>query len=101
MALHVIHLTYDEVPITVNVQYINAQPNNPGPKHYEVTAKRTDQKVRHVADTLEWKTSDDDYVTVELRPKCMFSSNLFSTDPDFCAANNIKMGEPVKILEKG
>jgi len=67
---------------------------------YEAIAKRADQRVRHEDDTLAW-TSDDDYITIELRPRCMFSSYLFSTDPDFCKEHNIKLGEPVKILEIG
>ena len=99
MALHVINLTYKEVPAKMRAGSTSSSTQGAG-EQYEAIAKRIDQKVRHEKDTLAWTTDDDDYVTVELRPRCMFSKHLFSTDPDFCKDHNINVGEPIEIKEK-
>jgi hypothetical protein len=102
MKAHVIELTYkkkDQVS-SAQVSASDHLKTQSGGEQFEAQAKRTSAS-RDEGDTLKWK-SDDDYITVELRPKCMFSSNLFSTDPVFCKKHKIKpVGRPVKIKELG
>jgi hypothetical protein len=99
MALHVINLTYKELPAPVQLPGVRSSVRS-APVKYKATAKRTDKKVRKERDTLKWK-SNGDYITLALRPSSMFSPHLFSTDPAFCKEHNIKVGEPVRILKKG
>src|SRR2546429_588751 len=102
MKLHTIELKYKQVvqPKTGAAPHheIDAENGGEGQYKYVVEAPEPSEEPRHAGDTMAFK-SDLGYITVELPPE-EFEPRWFSTDPYFCQQNNLKVGEPVKIIKE-
>jgi hypothetical protein len=105
MSSHMIELKYEyeKAPAagSAGSQSVNARQDA---DKYEVNYKVIPNKKKlsgfQAGDTLEF-CSDQGYVTVQLTPADMFSTQLFSTDPAFCKNKGIELKAPVRIKRPG